>query len=406
MKKLTLSLLCLLSLTVLQAQPLPSLRYLGSFRLPVMGADHFGAGGALVRDRVSNRLAMATRTGRIVLLQPPPLGQGAINTLPIAASDAVLSSAPSFPSGAGFFGALLDNDLVRVTTASIYYDANNTQRVGHYVNGSWRTVRDDHLQGHVAGYMAWVPDRWRNELGDFLTGQAAIPIITRTSHGPSAFSVDLEDFGGTGTVAAWSLVNYPDSGRALADYNGQSLLFNQTTRIAGMAIIGDELIFAGSTGLTGFCYGIGTRTDALHNTTTAAGERYCFDPEMPPDKGGHATAYRFQLWRYRIQDLLAATNSWDVIPVVEELPRVIPGQTRLIGVASIGNVLYVSQYSAETNLRVATYPVVHAFEVNVPPPTTTEPPQPTLAEQVQALTARIGVLEAVIAALRSALGIR
>jgi hypothetical protein len=342
--------------------------YLGAFRLPAAdGPDPFSFAGLIAVDRASGRLSMGTRDGQVAaLIRPPELVNGPLNTLPIAALEATWTVAESFPTGAALSGFLVDNGVIAPVTASMFYDANNTQRVGHYVHNAWRTVLDDHRQGFVAGYMCWVPERWRAELGDILTGQACINIITRTSHGPAAFGVRLADFDTPGVVPARELLYYDHAHQTLGEY--------RSALIAGCAIIGDELIFAGRFGTGPFCYGIGTRNADEHDQILA-GERRCYDLESN-DKGGHSYPYRYQLWKYQIADLLAATNPWDCIPIIEPLPALLPGVTRLIGCASHGDTLYLSQYNAENTPRVGGYPVVHAFqmtpEVIEPPPV--EPP--------------------------------
>lgn len=57
--------------------------------------------------------------------------------------------------------------------------------------------------GHTAGWMSPIPDQWRSVLGgDFLTGNSSgIPIISRTSVGPSAFVFDPLDIVGKKSVA-------------------------------------------------------------------------------------------------------------------------------------------------------------------------------------------------------------
>ena len=48
--------------------------------------------------------------------------------------------------------------------------------------------------GLVAGYMTPIPSEWQAALGDtYLTGQADIPIISRTSSGPAAFGFNPSD---------------------------------------------------------------------------------------------------------------------------------------------------------------------------------------------------------------------
>lgn len=356
-----------LHLTLDQVAP-SGITYVGSARMPIApGNAHFSAGGALIKDLTTDRLGMMSRLGHVVLLQTPTLVPyaGVLTDLPICGYDSVFNP-PTSLSGAGFSNVVTDSDVPLLWSASIYYDANNTQRTGHNYAGVWRTVHDDHLQGHVAGWMVPIPSAKRAALGgDLLVGQAALPVITRTSLGPSAFIVTTTDFETPGVVQAIPRINYPNEHPTLGEYFGSALAFNQTVRVIGAAIVGNEIIFAGMAGLTGFCYGNGTTDPELHMMPSPDGSHYCYDPELPPDKGGHASSYRYQIWRYNIDEVLAADNPWDCVPIVEELPRVFPGDTRLVGACydEPTSRFYVSQYDAENSGRAGQYPILHAFTV-------------------------------------------
>lgn len=367
--------LALVTLGVERPDAQASITYLGSFRLPIAPGDaHFSFGGAFVRDLSSNRLAMMSRLGHVVLLTGTPslaTYAGAVNALPIVGFDSVINPPSGKPTGTGFYGALLENDAAIMWTASFFYDANNTQTEGHWYNNEWRTVHSNAaslpnpMQGFVAGALIPVPTARRAALGDLITSQCCLPVITRTSLGPTAFGLFRADFIPAGNVATLPHFYYTQDHPTLGEYFSESLGFNQTARVFGGAFIGDdELIFVGAVGVSGFCYGNGTTNPALHNTVGGDGELLCYDPEMPPDKGGHASVYRYQVWRYSVEDMLTAANPWDVIPVTAELPQIMPGARRVAGVASIGNTLYVAQYNAENTPRAGGYPVGHAFQVS------------------------------------------
>jgi hypothetical protein len=369
-------LMVFLALVVVSGQPpstaQSSITYVGSFRLPIAPGDaHFSFAGAFVQDLSTPRLAMMSRLGHVVLLQPPTTAvyAGAVNTLPIVGYDSVINPPSGKPTGTGFYGALLNNDAAIMWTASLFYDANNTQTQGHWYNGEWRTVHSgatslpNPMQGFIAGSLIPVPTALRPQMGQLISSQCCLPVISRTSLGPTVFGLFLADFIPAGNVPTLPLVYYTQDHPTLGEYFSESLGFNQTARVFGGTFIGEELIFVGAIGVSGFCYGNGTTNPALHLTVGGDGELLCYDPEMPPDKGGHASVYRYQVWRYQVADILAASNPWDVIPVTAELPQIMPGPRRVAGVASLGTTLYVSQYNAENTPRAGGYPVGHAFQV-------------------------------------------
>ena len=358
---------------------------LGPSHLPAKVAgdpDGFSFGGLLSVDRAGS-LWVSTKAGRWVKF-------GTEETIaPLALPNGDWSHG----------GALIDGpDVIR--SAYIYYDANNTQRVGHHDGQQWRSVWDEKKQGYVAGYMCWVPERWRADLGDFLTGQSGIPIISRTSYGPAVFGASATP---SATSVTKPLIYYPPEHQTLGAYEGQGELFNETMQIKGVAIIDDAIVFGGTIGIGPRCYGNGTSDQSKHDTQVG-GEHFCYDPEFA-DKGNHAYPYRYQLWRYPIADVIAATNPWDLIPEIIVLDQW-PGRTKLAGMAydERTRTLYFSQHAAENNDRVGGYPVIHSYRVEpVSAPTPVPVPVPMPVPVPSSDRQRIEALEQVIAKLRTAL---
>ncbi len=90
--------------------------------------------------------------------------------------------------------------------------------------------------GFVGGYMTSVPQEWQQDLGaPYLTGQAKLAIIGRTSAGPAAFGFDPADLGST-TAPATPDLYYPLS-HPLAPLNGaaQFSIITATTPIFSFA---------------------------------------------------------------------------------------------------------------------------------------------------------------------------
>lgn len=373
--------------------------FLGSYRYPQgPGDDHLGFGGILARDAAADQWYVASSgkllrpggpRGRVVAFTPPaPVISNVLTDLPIAQfAGPFVESAPSWPTGTSLWGMHFDNG--RPIYSAFYYYDNNTQRQGHYVDGQWRTVLDDHRQGFVAGWIIPVPGRWRGYLGDALVGQGCVPVISRSSYGPAAFGRLI--WSETGVIPAAELLYYDSAHQRLGDYGGSDLRFNQTAMISGGVIIGDWLAFLGTIGESGYCYGHGTKNILLKGTTAPDGEKYCYDPVGPPDKGGHAETYRYQVWWYKIPDLLAAEHPWDPLPIIEKLPISFPGIVRLMGVASDGgNLVTLNQYAAENNFRVSGYPVAHVLRLTPPEPIA--PPAPTLEDHER----RLQILEGIV----------
>lgn len=353
--------------------------YKGSFRLPYGPGsdDNFSYGGKLSWH---NGLVVHGRAGRYAKVTTP-VGE-------IATCES-FASPPTLPASLDSFGGMWTDGTNTLSTGYVYYDANNTARVGHNFNGQWRTVWQADKQGLVAGYMCSVPAKWRAQLGDVITGLTGVPIITRTSYGPAAFGLKLADFAQPGIVPAKPLVYYTAEHATLGVYPGVGEVFNDAMKIAGVAIVGDELIFAGTIGTGEPCYGSGTSDPTLHNKTVGD-EHFCYDPEST-DKGGHRYPYRYQLWVYDIPTLLAAQNPWDVVPTVEVLPDMLPGPTKMAGfIAAPDGTLYVAQAVAENNSRVGGYPIVHVYQRAT---AVVEPP----ADDVAQLKAEIAALHDEIA---------
>src|SRR5688572_11425212 len=90
-------------------------------------------------------------------------------------------------------------------TATIFYDANNTQRLSHFSRSlqlnqpsfsGWSSVWRADRSGFVSGWMAAVPTEWQASLGGpAVTGQCCVPIAWRTSTGPAAFAFNPSQIG-------------------------------------------------------------------------------------------------------------------------------------------------------------------------------------------------------------------
>ena len=343
------------------------LTYLGAFRLPegTFGASSFDfGGGALAVNPATNSMYMTGHAWHkgIAEVNIPPLKSGPINELntatvrqPFVEIMHRLPNLVSMPSHGGLL--VVDGDLI----GSIYnyYDADEPDKISHFrmtghdlANGNMTGLFQvgGKGAGFVAGWMCQVPPKWQDKLGArYLTGQGTIPIISRTSWGPSLFGFDPAHLGATPAPAIPLL--YYTGDNPLAPLAGPaSELWNGSTSIKGCVFPDgtDSVLFIGDHG-TGDCW---------YGDPPEEG----FDPARG-DKGFHAFPYRYQVWAYDANDLGAAKagtkQPWEVRPYAVwklNLPYV-DDETKIQGACLTGDTIYVSQRTA------GGMPVIHGFQV-------------------------------------------
>jgi hypothetical protein len=415
MKNITLALALLT--TTLSAQSATftasSLEYLGAFRLP--GDDRNGEGfsfGGKFITLDGGDLLVSSRTAKLARLSiPSPVKAATIHELPFAVykSDFIAPTAGNWSPDASMAGVLSIGGKT-LTTQIIYYDANNTQRVGLFYEGQWRAIGHPLQQGLAAGYMAPVPHEWQAKLkGSVVFGQAEVPIITRTSAGPALFAATPA---AVAQIPATPLVYYDSAHQTLGPWEGSSDVYGGTTAVTGVVLFDAAALFVGRNGMGPFCYGEGTALKALHNQVID-GLRYCFDPTSS-DKGQHAYPYRYQVWAYDLNDfadVAAGTRDpWSLTPTVWELPLPFATVARKLGSAAydpVTRTLYVSQTEADQD-GYSYRALIHAFRVKGNTPTTTDPrvtlleaDVAALRQQVQGLTSKLqSVLNALLQAVK------
>jgi len=369
------------------------LEYVGAFRVPaetVNGLSFSYGGQAVAHDPATNSLFISSLNSVAEVSIPTPVNSSDVNALPFATFLQPLNDPTE-----GHLKDVFDGDVKMeglmvygnrlYGTAYIYFDAPNVQRVSHYSRArqltqpsfsGWSQVWENGKSGFVAGMLAPVPKEWQAKLGGpAITGQCCIPIINRTSSGPSAFAFDPSKVGQP-TVSATPLLYYPQDHATLGSWSGTAPnpSFNQGTEILGVAVIANtrSALYFGRTGLGPPCYGEGTSNKALVGTTSPEGGPYCYDPTNHY-KASHAYPYGYQVWAYDLNDFAAVKagkkRPWDVVPIVWplDLPTGEPG-TRLGGVGydAQRQILYVSQMRADSP-EAAARPLIHAFRVNARP---------------------------------------
>ncbi len=317
-----------LDLTTLPLLQAADLQYVGAFRVPrgkfgessldyggtaiafnpannslfIVGHDwHQAIGEISIPDQIVNdadRAKLATAT----VLQP---------------FVKVLGKAPNYTlEGTVKLGGLQVIDGTLVGTAYEYYDGDLDARASHFrldsldldqanVTGLFQV--GELGGGFVGGFMTRVPDEWRDALGmPYLTGQAALSVIGRTSLGPAAFGFDPAALGANPTPIDPYLY-YPQDHPTLGAWGSQPpTLFNMNTRITGVVFVPEtrSVLFFGSVGTS----------QAIYGTAEEANDPY------RGGKGTHALngEYSYQIWAYDALDFLKAKDGdlkpWEVVP--------------------------------------------------------------------------------------------
>jgi hypothetical protein len=388
------------------SQPLvqfADLAYVGAFRLPRAAAngDDFSLGGKpFAFNPANSSIFVGSKAGRVAEVAIPQL----VNTANVngmlfgsyvqAFADPVEGNIWQVAPDGAFIDGILVQDGAMYGSAGIYYDANNIQRVSHYMRSmslstpsfsGMKTVWQADHAGFVSGFMSTVPPEWQDKLGGkAITGQCCTPIAWKTSWGPSAFAFDPADIGSTSPVAATPLLYYSHEHPTLGHWSATGIAYGATTRVNGVAIVSGTrtVLFFGSTGHGPACYGNGTNVQSLHGTPSPDGTIWCYDPAST-DKGSHAYPYRYQMWAYDLNELVAVKEGrkqpWEVLPYGVwpfDLPVHEP-HARIGGVAYDAGrqLLYISQMFADTD-TFAGRALVHALRINGAPVTNTTPTAP------------------------------
>ena len=388
------------------------LSYVGGFRLPAdsSNGDSYSFGGRqLTYNPVNNSLFVGSRIGRVAEVSIPT----AVNTNnPAAMPFATFLQPLTDPTeghlsqiatdGVNLDGLMVYNNRL-YGTASIFYDANNTQRVSHYSRSlqlneasfsGWSQVWETGKTGFVSGMMTLIPSEWRTALGGpAATGQCCIPIVMRTSWGPAAFAFNPADVG-SATVNAAPLLYYPSEHPTLGPWDGANPTYGATIQMGGMAIVAGTrtALYIGRNGTGPNCYGNGTADQSLAGTIGPDGAHWCYDPTSS-DKGSHAYPYRYQIWAYDLNDFAAVKagqkQPWEVVPY-GVWPFDFPTPEASVRVGGVGydaanQLLYISQLMADRD-GYSYRPVIHVLHINAPgsqnqsglgdTTTTTQPPPP------------------------------
>jgi hypothetical protein len=281
-------------------------------------------------------------------------------------------------------GGLLVHQNRLIGTSYVYYDAGGSARRSHFVSSLNLSANGDFQgmytvgslnPGFVAGHMAHIPPEWQSSLGGpVLTGLDGVPIVSRTSYGPSISTFDPADLGVENPVPATCLVGYTYEHATLGTWGNsteRNPQFNQASGSTGVVFPfgSDTVLLFGSTGTGIPCYGQGTSDPTLDRQPvpgTNGQVLYVYDPASG-GKGTHAYPYVAYVWAYRADDLARAAagqlEPWQVVPYATweiPLPTGTPGAHSLAGAAYDPETqrIFLSQYNAWN----AT-PIFHVFEI-------------------------------------------
>jgi hypothetical protein len=301
--------------------------------------------------------------------------------------------AVSKPSATVYIGGLQPVGEDLLVTTYVYYDNSGTTTRSHFrvstdftqttVNGPFQIGKTPNQAGWVAGYMAPIPPEHQAALGgDLFTGQCCIPIISRTSYGPS-LTVTTAALIGDKPAPAVRVLGYPQKHATLGGWDSSGKLFSGATQIGGVVAIPgtDSVLFFGRRGLGKFCYGPAVTDPALHGFAVTkefaklhtepdgkpkygVGETLCYDLGIG-SKGNHAYPYESLVWAYDVKDLIKAKKGkspWDIVPYATwpiELPRAVNAR-QIAGVAFDPETRRVF-ISSPFGDKAA--PVIHVFKI-------------------------------------------
>jgi len=270
------------------------------------------------------------------------------------------------PAACNVGGVLVYNNRL-IGTSYIYYDSSHVAVRSHFASGLTLSTSGDFKgmyqlsptpqAGFVAGPMTRIPTEYQSALGGkaltFLRAPSQNP--GRSSYGPAAFAFDPDALTGAASsvINSVPLIYYDMSHQTLGAYDGPTnnyvsikdeiwgIVFPENTK---------TLLFFGRHGTGARCYGTGTD---------------CGDP-IYADKGDHAYPYKYWVWAYDIDDLIAVKNGtknpWDLTPQTWELNLPLGGWNWNISGAAYNpstQRIYLLTDRGESPL-----PVINVFQVN------------------------------------------
>jgi hypothetical protein len=267
-----------------------------------------------------------------------------------------------------------------IVTGFTYYDGTGAQTKSHFarplslsttgqVQGPYTT--GSRYPGFVSGYMTQIPSEWQSSFGGpALTGNCCLSITSVQSNGPAASVFDPDKIGQGSAVAATPVVGYPYPNVLGSGEATQNPYFNLSTSITGIVFPAGSrsVLFIGRHGVGPYCYGPGTADQSLAGKPADAVDPWCYDPSSA-SKGTHAYPYKYQVWAYDANDLVAVkqgSKQQDAVKPYTVWNFSLPFERaadahNVTGAAydSKNNLIYVSQACADYECS----PIIHVFKV-------------------------------------------
>lgn len=383
-----------------------SLEYIGSFNVPQVsddsGATFAWAGCGIAYNKINNSLFLTGHNhfqlvGEISI--PDPVITSSTDDLPESdLIQPVIDITEGHISEVGEGGAALSSDnhnikiggmlvydSILIGSSYPYYEDATEAKRSHFkrsINFEQSGTFDgmytvgQNMAGLVSGYMGIIPEVWRDSLeASVITGNACIPIISRSSYGPSVATLNPDSLGFSTIIPSTSLLYYDSEHPTLGEYNNEAFanpVFCMSTKINGVVFPQNSrtVLFYGRTGLGIPEYGAGTDDITLDGTKVDNyDEYYVYDPASPLSKGTHAWPYSAYVWAYDVNDLLDVKNGlknpWEVIPYKHwqlNMPYVDSTSECLLGGAAYdpdNGRIFVSHLRAHRDR-----PVIHVYKVN------------------------------------------
>ena len=367
--------------------------YAGGFRLPAeaRNGETFARGGqAMAFNAAGPSLFVSSRLGQVAEVNiPAPVISNDVTSMPFAQylqgfADPVEGRILEAASWGVWTNSLMVHNGRLYGTASMYYDANNEQRVSHFTRSlrlnepsfqGWTQVWETGKAGFVSGLLAAVPSEWQQRLGGaMVSGQCCIPVVSRTSWGPAAFAFDPTIIGQS-AAAASPLLYYTGDHPTLGSWSGSNDTYGSTTEMGGLVLVAGTrtALYFGRNGLGPACYGQGTNDPNLHGTPVPPSGtfKYCYDPVGVDNQGTHAYPYQYQIWAYDLNDFAAVKagtkQPWDVVPY-GVWPFQFPTQEARVIMGGVSydaarQTIYIAQSYADTDVYESR-PIIHALKVN------------------------------------------
>ena len=376
-----------------------SLKYKGAFKVPTAGSNNLNlayANGALAYNPANNSLFIVghdhTQCIAEISIPAPVIGSiGAINRATFIQSPRTVPIPTDLAGTVKIGGLYVDNGNL-YGTRYIFYDADLSATRSHFkLNG---TNLNQTAQGlfaveapnpaWVAGYMGAIPVEQRSKFGGkkHFTGFGSLSIISRTSSGPAAFAINLEEIGAT-VADTIPMVGYPLS-NPLNNPDVKNEFYTRADTIKGAVFYSDTLMVFGVHGNGNPCYGEGST---------------CGDP-LDGSKGEHSYPYRVQVWVYSVDDLAAVAagtkQMHQLMPNIWVLTNFYSMQRFAGGVAfdqTTNRIFVCERYGEET--QYDPFPVIHVYEIEgqtePPPPDVTPPTFTVTPMNITATTADLRV---------------